>query len=182
MFHGHFKCFSKPPFGGRPNTKLEDHGTPNAHNHWFILFYHVWRPAWMKIQWNSIRLRTQSHMTSHYTWGSVTTLHDFGGVLRQPLSTFFWAPTISWSQLSARGCSGPKPHATTCKAQSHNRGQECDDHIKLQHPHSHPTIYNHSNLVKSILTTVWQCHTPPKHPHYLVLRAHSLVGQPLVLP
>ena len=30
----------KPPFGGRPNTKPGDHGTPNAHNHWFIQFYH----------------------------------------------------------------------------------------------------------------------------------------------
>ena len=30
--------FQKPPFGGRPNTKPEDHGTPNAHNR---LFYHV---------------------------------------------------------------------------------------------------------------------------------------------
>jgi hypothetical protein len=23
------------------NTKPGDHGTPNAHNHWFISFYHV---------------------------------------------------------------------------------------------------------------------------------------------
>ena len=28
-------------------------------------------------------------MTSHYTWRSVTTLHDFGGVLGRPLDTFF---------------------------------------------------------------------------------------------
>jgi hypothetical protein len=33
---------------------------------------------------------------------SVTTLYDFGGVLGQPLGTFFWALTISWSRLSAR--------------------------------------------------------------------------------
>ena len=26
---------------GRLNTKLGDHGTPNAHNCWFILFYYV---------------------------------------------------------------------------------------------------------------------------------------------
>ena len=25
----------------RPNTKQGDHGTLNAHNRWFILFYHV---------------------------------------------------------------------------------------------------------------------------------------------
>jgi hypothetical protein len=30
-------------------------------------------------------------MTSHYPRGCVTTLHDFGGVLGQPLDTFFWA-------------------------------------------------------------------------------------------
>ena len=33
---------------------------------------------------------------------SVTTLHDFGGVLRQPLDIFFWALKISGSQLLAR--------------------------------------------------------------------------------
>ena len=33
--------------------------------------------------------------------GFVTTLHDFGGVLEQPLDTFFWALTISWSWLLA---------------------------------------------------------------------------------
>ena len=32
MFHGHLDYFQKPPLGGRPNTKLGDHGTPNAHN------------------------------------------------------------------------------------------------------------------------------------------------------
>ena len=41
MFHNHLDYFQKPPLGGRPNTKLGDHGTPNAHNHWFILFYNV---------------------------------------------------------------------------------------------------------------------------------------------
>ena len=28
-----------------------DHGTPNAHNCWFILDYHVWGPAWIDIHW-----------------------------------------------------------------------------------------------------------------------------------
>ena len=42
MSHGHLDYFQKQPFGGRPNTKLlGDHGTPQAHNRWFILFYHV---------------------------------------------------------------------------------------------------------------------------------------------
>ena len=71
--------------------------------HWMIMalrtftivglyyFYHMWGLAWIKIYWNSIWLR--SPMSSHYTWGSVTTLHEFGGVLGRPLDTFFWALT-----------------------------------------------------------------------------------------
>ena len=74
MFHGHLDCFQKPPLGGRPNTKpLGDHGSPNVHNCWFTLFYHVWGPAWIDFHQNSIWLRAQSYTTSHYTWGSV---HD----------------------------------------------------------------------------------------------------------
>jgi hypothetical protein len=78
MFHGHLDYFQKPPLERRSNTKLGDHGTLIAHNCWFILFYHVWGSAWIKYHWNSIRLRAQSHMTSHYTWKSVTMLHEFG--------------------------------------------------------------------------------------------------------
>ena len=37
----------------------------------------------------------------------VIALHHFGGVLGQPSDTFFWALTISWSQLVARVCSDP---------------------------------------------------------------------------
>ena len=33
--------FSNPSLKGRPDTKLGDHGTPNAHNHWLILFDHT---------------------------------------------------------------------------------------------------------------------------------------------
>ena len=50
----------------------------NAHNCWFILFYHAWGSARIQIHWNSIWFRDRSHMTSHYTWGSVTIVHDFG--------------------------------------------------------------------------------------------------------
>ena len=88
MFHGHLDYFQKPPLGSRPNTKPEDHGTPNTHNRKFILFYQVRRPACIKIHQNNIWLRSQSHMTSHYTGGSVTTLQDVGGVLGRPLTTF----------------------------------------------------------------------------------------------
>jgi hypothetical protein len=79
----------------------------NAHNRWFILFYHVRGLVWIEIHWNSIWSRAWSHMVSHYTWGSVTTLNDFGGVLGQPLDTFLWALTISWSWLLGRVWSGP---------------------------------------------------------------------------
>ena len=79
----------------------------NAHNCWFILSYHVWGPAWIEIHWNSIWSRDWSHMNSHYIWGFVTTLHDFGGVLGRPLDTFIWALAISsWSRLLAHVWSG----------------------------------------------------------------------------
>jgi hypothetical protein len=100
--------FKQPPLRGRPDPLSGDHDTPNAHNQSLILFYHVWGPGWIKIHWNSIRLRAGRIWLSHYTWGSMTTLHDFGGVLGRPLDTFFWAITISWSQLLVRVWSGPK--------------------------------------------------------------------------
>jgi hypothetical protein len=87
--------FQKTPLGGRPNTKLGYDGTLNAHNSWYILFHHMWIPVWTDFHWNSIGLRTLSHnMTSRFTWGSVTTLHDVGGILGRPLDTFFWALMI----------------------------------------------------------------------------------------
>ena len=107
MFHGHLDYFKKSPPGGRPNIKLGDHGTPITHNRWFILFYHVWGPAWSELHWNSIWYITWSHMTSHYTRGFVTTIHDFGGVLGQPLDPFLWALTISWPWLLAHVWSDP---------------------------------------------------------------------------
>ena len=113
MFHGHLDHFQTPPLGGRPNTKLGDLGTLNAHNRWFILFYHVWGPARIEIHGSSTWLRAQSHMTSHYIWGSVNTLQDFGGVLGQPLDTFFWGLKISWSRLLARVSSGLHIHLQT---------------------------------------------------------------------
>ena len=82
MFRGHCNgLFSRTTSWRRSNTKPGDHDDSYAHNRWFILLYHVWGPAWIEIHWNSIWLRTWSRMTSHYTWGSVSTLHDFGGVV-----------------------------------------------------------------------------------------------------
>ena len=85
-----------------PTQKPGDNGIPNAHNRGLVLYYHVWGPVWIGIHWNSIWLRARSHMTSHYTWRLVTTLHGFGGALGRPLDTFFWALTIPWSRLLAR--------------------------------------------------------------------------------
>ena len=58
--------FMKPTLNGRPNRKPRDQYTLNTHNHWFILRHHVFGPAWIEIHWNSIWLRTHSHMTSYY--------------------------------------------------------------------------------------------------------------------
>ena len=73
----------------------------------FVLFYHARGPLWIEIHQNSIWLRARSHMTSHYTWRLVSTLHDFGSALGWHLDIFFRALTISWSRLLARMWSGP---------------------------------------------------------------------------
>ena len=91
MYCGHLDYFKKPRLGGKPNTKPGGHGTLNTHNRQFMLFYRVWRPTWIEIRWYSIWLGARSRMTSHYTWGSMARLHDFRGVLGQPLGTFLWA-------------------------------------------------------------------------------------------
>ena len=95
------------------HTNLGDHGTPNAHNRWFVLLYQVRGSAWIAIHWNNIWLRAQ-HIWLH------TTLEDpwphhmmLGGVLGRPLDTFFWALTFSWSRLLARVWSGPLVKLTT---------------------------------------------------------------------
>ena len=110
MFHGHLDYFQKAPLGGRPNTKPGDHVTPNAYNHWFILFYHMWGLTWIEIHWNGIWLRAWSHMTSHYRTLEDPWLHSmiFGGDLGRPFRAFLWALTISWSQLLACVWSGFK--------------------------------------------------------------------------
>ena len=41
-FYNHLDYFQNPPIGGRPNTKVVDHGTLKSYNHCFIVFfYHV---------------------------------------------------------------------------------------------------------------------------------------------
>ena len=79
---------SKLPLGGRRNTKPGDHGTPNTHNHWLLLFHNAWGPTRIKTHWNSFWLRVRSHMTSHYTWGPMITLHEMGGDLGMTFGHF----------------------------------------------------------------------------------------------
>ena len=67
MFHGHLNYCQKPPLGGRPNTNPRDRGTPNAHNHLFVLFYHVWGPAWIEFHWISFGWGP-GHKWLHTTW------------------------------------------------------------------------------------------------------------------
>ena len=63
----------------------------------------------IELHWISIWFKARLHMTSHYTWGSVTTLHDFGRCVGTTAfgHLFIWALTISWSRLLARVWSGP---------------------------------------------------------------------------
>ena len=62
---------------GRSNTEPGDHDTPNAHNRWFILFYHAWGPAWIEI------------IGLAFGWGPVT--YDFTLYLKvRDHTTWFW--------------------------------------------------------------------------------------------
>jgi hypothetical protein len=48
-----------------------DHGTPNAQNRWFILYYHVWGPACIKIHWEgpvTYDFTPHSRVRDHTTW------------------------------------------------------------------------------------------------------------------
>ena len=95
----------QPSLGGRSNTKPGDEGTPNGPK---PLIYSILSCVRTRVHWNSMWLRIRSHMTSHCTRGSMTTLHDVGGVLGRHLTIFFRAHTILWSQLlPCVGESGP---------------------------------------------------------------------------
>jgi hypothetical protein len=101
----------KLSLGGRPNTKPGDHGNPNAHNRWLILFYHVCGPAWIEIDWNSILVEglitygftLHSRIRDHITW--------FWRCVGTTFGHFLWALTISWSRLLACVWSDPN-HAS----------------------------------------------------------------------
>jgi hypothetical protein len=97
MFHDHLDYFQESPLGGRSNTKPGDCGTLNAHNRWFILFYDVRGPAWIEIHWKSIWLKTRSHIPKVLNpKHSMTTLHDFEGVLGRPFGLSRFHRHGSW--------------------------------------------------------------------------------------
>jgi hypothetical protein len=93
MFHGHLDCFQKPPLGGRPNTKpLGDHGTSNAHNRWFILFYHVQGPVKDPHEHTFIVIVFNGWEPITYDFTLLLRVrdHTIWGVLGQPSDTYFW--------------------------------------------------------------------------------------------
>ena len=99
IFYWHLDFFQKPLLGGRPNTKLGDYGTPNTHNHCFIMFYHIWEPAWIETPWRSIWFKARSHMTSHYIIGSVTAHY----MLLEVSLDGFWTQSFGLSQFHGHG-------------------------------------------------------------------------------
>ena len=133
MFHGHLNYFQKPSLGGRPNTNPGDHGTPNAHNHSFILFYHVWRPTWTIVHWNNIgwgpgHIRLHTTLESpwpHYMilgvcWGGLWTLsfglsqfHGHGSWLVWEVALSFLAcPLECFCAVTTQDCTHLSPQAT----------------------------------------------------------------------
>ena len=123
MFHGHLDCSNNHLLEVGLIQNRETMTLWMLTTRYFIMFYHVWGPAWIELHWNSIWLRAWSHMTWHYTWGSGTTLDDFGSVSGCLLDTFFWAHTISWSRLLARVWSGPLVGAWMWGLQHGNRNR-----------------------------------------------------------
>jgi hypothetical protein len=132
MFHGHLDYFPKPPLGGRPNTKPRSHGNSKRSQPLIYSILSCVRTRINRIHWNSIWLRAQSHMASHNTRGSMTTLHDFGGVSGRPLHTFFWALTISQSRLLACVWGGPDMYSPPMLVSRHNLSNIYYHNNKLQ--------------------------------------------------
>jgi hypothetical protein len=88
MFQDDLDYFQKTPLGGKASHRTGRPWHSELTTTDLLYFIMCEDPAWIEIHWNSIWLRARSRMTSHYTWGSVTTLHDFGGVLGRPLDNF----------------------------------------------------------------------------------------------
>ena len=78
-------------------------------------------------------------MTSHYTWGSVTTLHDVGGVLGRPLDNFMvtaLGSCVKWS-LEVDPCNLSRREHGSCDLPLHTGSQvlspqnDMDVYVKL---------------------------------------------------
>ena len=134
MFHGHLDYFQKPPLRGRPNTNPRDHNTLNAHNHWFILLYHMWRPTWtkqnpIKIAFNWWPGHIWLHTTlkgpwPHYIilevhWAGLRT-HSFG--LLQLHGHGYWLMHAKWPLLSQPKLSLPQPTMRDFESDGHGHG------------------------------------------------------------
>jgi hypothetical protein len=88
-----------------------DRDIPNAHEHWFIWFYHVGGSAWIDIHWNSTLLTLGPltfDFTLHLRICDYTTW--FWRFLETILDTSFWALTIWWLRLLDHVWSDPKGH------------------------------------------------------------------------
>ena len=100
IFRGRLDHCQKPPHGGRLNSKPGDHGTPNAQNRCYILFYHVWGPTCIEIHWNSILV--EGPVTYDFTIYSRVRDHTMWFRKRLNLWTLsFGLFTNSWSRLLA---------------------------------------------------------------------------------
>ena len=98
MFRGHLDCFQKNHLlevGQKQNQEIMALWTLTTVD----LFCFIMCENLYEIHWNSIWLRSRSHMASHYMILEMC--------LGRPLYTFLWALTISWSRLLAHVWSGP---------------------------------------------------------------------------
>ena len=108
MFHGHLDYFQKPALGGRPNTIQETMALQTLTPVDLFYFIMCEDAAWIKyieiaFGWGPGHIWL--HTTLEGPWPHYMILE---GVLGQPLDTYFWVLTISWSWLLAHVWSGPK--------------------------------------------------------------------------
>ena len=103
----------KPPLGGRRDRRFGDCGTLNAHNRYFIPFYHVWSPAWIRIHWNNIWLRAghiwlqttidgpwPHHMMLEVCWDGMWTLRTTSHMSQELWPWNYESPKESVQRLS----------------------------------------------------------------------------------
>ena len=106
MFHGHLGYFQKPPLEVGWTQNRETMALWNLTTIDLLYYIICEDPTWIEIHWNSIWSRAWSHISSHYTWRLVITLHDFGSVLGRPLDFFGGALTILRSRFLVHVWSG----------------------------------------------------------------------------